>query len=262
MTTTTPAPGGLVAELRSATRVERGGFGVQAATLHLCGGATMVLLGARTADLAIVLELLAGLRRPSLGEASIGGIPAFEARRTDPSPVGVLPLRDAHFEGMSGFHNAYFLGALAGLSREQLLPLVDGLFDELGMRELRDLPVRVFSSGQRRRLSLLQLLLRSPSLLLLHSPLGQQPPGEQALVLSALERRVARGMALGVATSDPGEAAMFTGQVAMVGRAGILGVNTGEEWVRTLQGRNSGSISGGDLALAYAEVTGLSLGRD
>jgi heme exporter protein A len=130
--------------------------------------------------------------------------------------AGLLPLAEGSFSCESGDHGAsiaegaHYLGhadALKGAltARENLefwaaiLTTGDGgrtsleALKRLGLAHVLDLPVRVLSAGQKRRVALARLLVASRPLWLLDEPLTALDEAAQRLVLDILREHLAGG---------------------------------------------------------------------
>ena len=110
------------------------------------GGATL-LLGANGSGKSTLLRVLAGLKRPDAGRISWDGADVAES----PAPVAYLGHLDAIKLGLTVAENLRVVAG--GQSLDPALAAMD-------LEALRDLPGRLLSAGQRRRLALARLALQ------------------------------------------------------------------------------------------------------
>lgn len=110
------------------------------------GGATL-LLGANGSGKSTLLRVLAGLKRPDAGRITWDGTDVAD----EPAPVAYLGHLDAIKLGLTVAEN---LRVVAGGA-----PL-DPALAAMDLHPLRDLPGRLLSAGQRRRLALARLALQ------------------------------------------------------------------------------------------------------
>ena len=108
------------------------------------------------------------------------------------------------------------------MSRAALLTRVDGLFDELDLRALRDVPLSSWDEDARRRLSILEALLPEPDLILLDEPLRGLHFGSGFSVKHALERAASRGAAVALSAA-PGEAREIARRSILLERGRMTG---------------------------------------
>ena len=126
-------------------------------------GGALVLAGPNGSGKSTLLRLLAGLVRPIAGrllwgeEDALADLPAHAARLVY---VGHL---DAVKPGLTVTENLRFAAKLAGGVLEDALAAV-------GLEALADLPARMLSAGQKRRLALARLALGQAPLWLLDEP--------------------------------------------------------------------------------------------
>jgi ABC-2 type transport system ATP-binding protein len=233
------ATSGPVVELERAARLYRSGRGVEEVSLAVGPGEVVGLLGPAGSGRTTLLRLMAAQLEPAAGRVSLWGHTSRRARRAQRRHIGFQAERDAHFGDLSGFHNACFFGALHGAPHEALLTRIEGLFDELGMRAERDLPVSRYDADQRRRLSLLQALAHQPGLVLLDQPGLHLGYNSEVAVRHAVSGAAARGAAVVVATSSGAEAESLCRRVAVLHRGRVVAQGTRAELMDSLQGHDA-----------------------
>lgn len=158
-------------------------------SLQVPPGGAMLLLGANGSGKSTLLRVLAGLKRPDAGSIHWNGVDVAD----DPAPVAYLGHLDAIKLSLTVTENL----RLPGVPIDPALAAMD-------LEALRDLPGRLLSAGQRRRLALARLALRPPGgLWLLDEPtLGLDTASVDRLgVLLAAHRR--EGGAIVTATHLP-----------------------------------------------------------
>ena len=146
-------------------------------SLHVPPGGALLLTGANGAGKSTLLRVLAGLKRPDAGAVTWQGEAAGEGR------IAYL----GHGDGVK-----------AGLTvRENLqFPPTDAwALDAMGLGPLRDVPGRMLSAGQRRRVALARVVGRGAGLWLLDEPtLGLDAESVAALGGLLARHRAARGV--------------------------------------------------------------------
>jgi heme exporter protein A len=151
----------LQAEGLAAFRGERLVFRDVAFSLE--AGGALLLTGPNASGKSTLLRLLAGLLRPAAGTLRWSGEDALADPPMHARRVGYVGHLDAIKSGFTAAENLAFAARLSGGS------VLDALAG-VGLEELADLPGRMLSAGQRRRLALARLALTRAPLWLLDEP--------------------------------------------------------------------------------------------
>ncbi len=144
---------GLVAEAVSAFRgdrlvLDRVAFAVRA-------GGALLLVGPNGSGKSTLLRVLAGLVRPEGGRVTFGGADEYR--------VAYLGHADGIKPGLSAAENLAFAARVSGGSAVEALAAV-------GLSALADVPARLLSAGQKRRLALARVAASGAVLWLLDEP--------------------------------------------------------------------------------------------
>jgi heme exporter protein A len=126
-------------------------------------GGALVLAGPNGSGKSTLLRLLAGLVRPAAGRVLWQGVDAFLDIAGHGRRVAYLGHEDAVKPGLTITENIGFAAAVSGRPSSSALTAV-------GLGALADLPARMLSAGQKRRLALSRLVLSTASLWLLDEP--------------------------------------------------------------------------------------------
>jgi heme exporter protein A len=126
-------------------------------------GGALVVAGPNGSGKSTLLRLLAGLVRPIAGhlwwqdQDALADLPAHAMR------VAYVGHQDAVKPGLTVAENLAFTARLSGGS-------AGGALEAVGLSDLAELPARMLSAGQRRRLALSRLALSTAPLWLLDEP--------------------------------------------------------------------------------------------
>jgi heme exporter protein A len=126
-------------------------------------GGALVLAGANGSGKSTLLRLLAGLIRPEAGRLLWHGADALADLTAHAKRVSYVGHQDAVKPGLSVAENLDFWVRLHG-------GRLDDALDAMGLGDLADLPARMLSAGQKRRLALARLALSAAPVWLLDEP--------------------------------------------------------------------------------------------
>lgn len=122
-------------------------------------GGALLLLGANGSGKSTLLRVLAGLKRPDAGQVAWRG----QDLREQPVPAAYLGHLDAVKPGLTARENLALAARIGRGDAAQALAALD-------LAALADLPARLLSAGQKRRLALARLLVSQAGLWLLDEP--------------------------------------------------------------------------------------------
>ncbi len=198
-----------------ALEVEAGGFLAGPLDLAVEDGRYLVLLGPSGAGKSLVLEAVAGVRRPRAGEVRVAGadVTGLAPERRH---VGLVFQDGLLFPHMTVAANIAY-GMRRGDGRAPRAAEVRSLAEAVGATELLARRPATLSGGERQRAALARALAARPRALLLDEPLSAVDP-EAREALQEVLRRVCRerGLPLLHVTHDRDEAFALADEVAVM----------------------------------------------
>lgn len=180
----------------------------------------LALLGANGSGKSTLLNLLAGALEPSAGAVRLDGEPYRYTRRgrnkvrTNVQLVTQDP--DEQIFAATVAADVSYGPANMGLSVDEIHERVD---EALALAEIENLAEKVahqLSYGQRKRVALAGALAMRPRVLLLDEPSAGLDPHATARLLATLDKFIARGTAIMVATHDLDFAWAFAEEAAVL----------------------------------------------
>lgn len=160
-------------------------------TFSIPPGEIFSLLGPNGSGKSTALRLLLGFLQPTTGRASIAGHDCWRDSVAARRQVAYLPGELRLYENMTGRQLVRFLGRLRGHPRDIDINDLARRFDIDVDRPIADL-----SSGMKRKIALLQVLLPHTPLLILDEPTNTLDPTMRDELLAQLQRARDRGQAI------------------------------------------------------------------
>lgn len=124
-------------------------------------GETLGIIGKNGAGKSTLLKLLAGIILPDAGSIQ------YRCGR-----VSLLSLQVGFNPASTGRENVLLSGLLQGMSRKQLLAVMDEIVAFAELEEFIDMPVRTYSAGMKARLGFALAMQIKPDVLLIDEVLG------------------------------------------------------------------------------------------
>ncbi|MDW7710167.1 MAG: ABC transporter ATP-binding protein [Deferrisomatales bacterium] len=193
----------MAVEIVDAAREFAPGRGVRGISLTLGGGRCVAVLGRNGSGKTTLTRLLLGLERPDRGTVRVLGAEVGAGSRAHLGRVGACLERAAHWDGLSGWDNAYFWARARGLGHRAAEAGVGSWFERAGLRAQAREPVGHWSYGMRRKLALVQALCPDPELLVLDEPTAGVDTAFADVLAGEIRARSAAGRSTWVAGNDP-----------------------------------------------------------
>jgi len=148
-----------------------GNFTLPPINLTVTEGSYTMLLGPSGSGKSVLLELIAGLRKPDGGSIYLDGV-KINTLPPEKRSVGLLFQDYALFPHFSVFQNIGYALRIKHLSQKVIREEVEKLAHEFEIESLLDCFPDTLSGGERQRVALARTLILKPRLLLLDEPLS------------------------------------------------------------------------------------------
>lgn len=178
-------------------------------TLHLAPGELLHVHGRNGSGKSTLLRALCGLFTPTRGEVSWNGSPITSLREEFSREVLYLGHKAAIKDDLSALENLRIASTLDGhpLAEEQAWQALE----QMGLRGFEDLPSKHLSQGQKRRVALARLLVRSARLWILDEPFSALDSAAVAQLQAVIGSHLAGGGMVILTTHQ--EVALTQGEV-------------------------------------------------
>ena len=189
-------------------------------------GEVFGLLGPNGAGKTTALSIIAGLVRPSSGDAIVFGRRVHEDHMMVRPMIGVVSHQVALYPKLSAVENLRFFGHIYGMGAAELERRIDELLDVVGLVARRRDFAATFSDGMRRRLNLAVSLLHRPQLLLLDEPTIGIDLQSREHIFGIVARLRQEGAAILYTTHHLGDAQRLCNRLAIMDEGRIVATGT------------------------------------
>lgn len=136
--------------------------------MSLQSGTILGLIGPSGAGKSTAIKCLMGMEKLEVGSTEVFNTKMPNRKILE--RIGYMGQSDALYEDLTGKENLIFFGNLMGLTGEKLDAAINKNTHLVNLTKFLDKPVKAYSGGMKRRLSLAITLLSNPDLLILDEP--------------------------------------------------------------------------------------------
>ena len=185
------------------------------------------LVGPDGAGKTTTLRMLAGVLRPTSGDALLDGSSVARDPEAVKHHVAYMSQRFGLYEDLTVLENLHFYADLYRVPRAERAPRLDRLFAFSGLEPFRDRLAGKLSGGMKQKLGISCALIHRPRILLLDEPTFGVDPVSRRELWIIVHEMVAEGVTALVSTAYMDEAERFD-RLVMLHRGRRLAVDTPE----------------------------------
>jgi len=194
------------------------------------------LVGPDGAGKTTLLRMLAGVLRPTEGDAHLQGLSVVRDPEAVKHRIAYMSQRFGLYTDLTVLENLQFYADLYRVPRNERPARLERLFRFSNLGSFKDRLAGKLSGGMKQKLGLSCALIHEPEILLLDEPtFGVDPISRRDLWLIVHEM-VAHGVTVVVSTSYMDEAERFD-RLALIHRGRIIAVDTPQRLQQDLDGR-------------------------
>jgi ABC-2 type transport system ATP-binding protein len=155
------------------------------------------LLGPNGAGKSTAILMMLGLTEPSSGAVRVCGINSTSHPIEVKQKVGYLPEDVGFYDDRTGLENLVYTAMLNGIPENEAKNKANDLLIRVGLKDAIDKKTGKYSKGMRQRLGLADVLIKSPTVIILDEPTsGIDPKGVQDFLNLIVELRNEHGISV------------------------------------------------------------------
>ncbi len=209
---------------------------VDGLTFQVASGELFGIVGPDGAGKTTTLRMLAGVLRPTAGDATLAGVSIVHDRERVKHHIAYMSQRFGLYTDLTVRENIEFYADLYRVPRAKRAPRIERLYAFSGLGPFEDRLAGQLSGGMRQKLGLCAALIHEPDILLLDEPtFGVDPISRRDLWL-IIHEMVARGVCVIVSTAYLDEAERCD-RVALLHKGRAVRIETPDELRRRLHGQ-------------------------
>jgi ABC-2 type transport system ATP-binding protein len=213
------------------------------------------LVGPDGAGKTTTLRMLAGVLRPSAGDAAVAGVSVAEDPERVKPDLAYMSQRFGLYGDLTVAENLAFYADLYRVPRRERAGRLERLYEFSNLGPFRDRLAGALSGGMKQKLGLSCALVHEPRVLLLDEPTFGVDPVSRRDLWRIVHEMVGRGVTAVVSTAYLDEAERFD-RVALLAAGRLLAVDTPAALARAFPGELL-EVRTGRARAAVALVAGL-----
>ena len=198
-------------------------------TLTIPRGEFFAVLGPNAAGKTTTLKILAGLMKPTSGNARVCGFDVqrqpLEARRR----VAYVPDFPFLYEKLTAREFFRFIGQLFQMDDARIAANAQELIARFHLGEFADLPLESLSHGTRQRVAIVSALLHGPEVFVIDEPMVGLDPQHARIVKDTLKERSRAGMTVLMSTHELSVAEEMADRIGIIHGGKLIAVGTRDE---------------------------------
>src|SRR5665648_306181 len=199
-------------------------------SLSINSGEVFGLLGPNGAGKTTTIAMLSTTLKPTSGHASVNGFDILKNEDDVRKSIGIVFQDQSLDEELTAYENMDFHGRLYRVPKKVRQTKIIELLKLVELDLKKDLLVKTFSGGMRRRLEIARGLLHEPKILFLDEPtLGLDPQTRNSLWEYIQKLNTEKGITIILTTHYMDEADRLCGRVAIIDKGKIVALDTSEK---------------------------------
>ncbi|MEL7656027.1 MAG: ATP-binding cassette domain-containing protein [Bacillota bacterium] len=201
--------------------------------LKIKPGEKLAIMGANGSGKSTLFLALNGIRRPTGGLVLFNGVPVDYSRK------GLLDLRKQIGIVFQDPDNQLFSASVTqeisfgvlnlGMPEEKARARVEKIIEDLNITPFRDKPTHFLSGGQKKRVSIADILVMDPEIILFDEPAAALDPKHARMIDEIIDQLSEKGITVILSTHDVNKALLWADKVALMDEGVIVAEGTPDE---------------------------------
>jgi ABC-2 type transport system ATP-binding protein len=183
-------------------------------------------LGPNGAGKTTTVNILTGVSLPTAGSAAIHGHDVVKASFRAKESLNVVPEVSNAYTEYTALKNLMFTGALYGVSRRETARRAEELLRAFDLYDKRDVKVKGFSQGMRRKLVIAMALINEPRVLFMDEPTTGLDVQSVITIREMVRDLNRRGITIFLTTHNLVEANLLCDRVTIINHGRIVATDT------------------------------------
>ena len=197
------------------------------------------LLGPNGAGKTTTIRMICGMLRPTSGTAIIAGFDVSQEPQEVKRRIGLVPDISNLFGELSARINLEFMGKLYGLDKKTRRERIDQVLELFHLKERQNDPVKYYSKGMHRRLTIAAALIHQPEILVMDEPTSGLDAQAARLVREITIDLNKEGRAILLTTHQIDEADRLAQRVGIIDRGHLIALNTPDQIKNITEGMHA-----------------------
>lgn len=198
--------------------------------LDIRRGEKLAIMGPNGSGKSTLFLALNGIRRPTGGLVLFNGVPVDYSRK------GLLDLRKQIGIVFQDPDNQLFSASVTqeisfgvlnlGMPEEKARARVEKVIEDLNITPFRDKPTHFLSGGQKKRVSIADILVMDPEIILFDEPAAALDPKHARMIDEIIDQLSEKGITVILSTHDVNKALIWADRVALLDEGVVVAEDT------------------------------------
>lgn len=194
--------------------------------LSIDKGESYGFLGPNGSGKTTTIMMLLGVLKPTYGEILVAGKPIKTDSFALKKKIGVVAEYQKYYEDMTAWEYVQFFADLYGVDNKE--KQANELFERLGLLKWKDVLIKGYSTGMKKKLGFIRALIHSPELLILDEPVSGLDPFSISQVRELLMDVKSTGSSLLISSHILSEIEKVVDRVGIIYKGSLVAQDTME----------------------------------